>query len=219
MIITIDGPAGTGKSTVARALAERLGFEFLDTGALYRAIAWYCLENNVSHDDATRIVELTSTVHIRWEDARLWVNEEEVTEKIRSEEVTLGASRVAVISEVRDALNDVQRKIAEAQNIVTEGRDQGTVVFPHAQCKFYLNASAEERARRRFLELTNNGELAEYETILEQIRERDERDATREIAPLKPAPDAILIDSTNLKPERVLDKLEQTARKMYAPEK
>ncbi|MCA9042254.1 MAG: (d)CMP kinase [Planctomycetaceae bacterium] len=219
MIITIDGPAGTGKSTVARALAERLGFQFLDTGALYRAVAWACLEGEISLDDVKTIVDKTRQMQFRWEEGRLWIDEQEVTEKIRTADVTQGASQVAVIPEVREALNEVQRQIADTRDIVTEGRDQGTVVFPHATCKFYLNASAEERARRRYLELTNQGEEAEFETILEQIKERDDRDATREIAPLKPAPDAILVDSTNLKPDRVLDLLEKTAQEKQAEAK
>ena len=212
MIITIDGPAGTGKSTVARALADRLGFQFLDTGALYRAVAWYCLSENIAYDDVVAVTAAMEAMEFRWVDGRLWMNETELTEKIRTSEVTQGASRVAVIPEVRSALNDVQRRIAATRDIVTEGRDQGTVVFPHAECKFYLNATAEERARRRYLELLNMGEETELESILEQIMERDDRDANRAIAPLKPAHDAILVDSTNLNPDRVLDELERQAR-------
>ncbi|MEZ6048879.1 MAG: (d)CMP kinase [Planctomycetaceae bacterium] len=213
MIITIDGQQVREKVPWLAALAERLGFPVSGyRGFISALIAWTCLQKNVPFDDVAAIIDLARQMEIRWEEARLWVNDVEVTEEIRSAEVTQGASQVAVIAEVREALNEVQRRIADTQDLVTEGRDQGTVVFPHAECKFFLNASAEERARRRYLELTNQNQEAEYETILDQIQERDERDATREIAPLKPAADAIQIDSTELTPDRVLDELEETAR-------
>lgn len=216
MIITLDGPAGSGKSTVAKKLAERLRFAFLDTGAMYRAVAAWCLRQNIPLDDEASIGKLADLMTIEFAGERIFVNGADLTEDLRTTAVTIAASRIAVIPAVREALVRLQRETADGKDIVTEGRDQGTVAFPDAQCKFFVTATPEERARRRLRELLDQGEAAEFEEVLEQIRERDERDATREVAPLKPAPDAKVVDTTSLEFEEVLDRLEQAVRQRQA---
>ena len=216
MIITLDGPAGSGKSTVAKKLAERLGFAFLDTGSMYRAVAAWCLRQNIPLDDEASIGKLAELMTIEFAGERIFVNRTDLTEDLRTTAVTIAASRIAVIPTVREALVRLQRETADGKDIVTEGRDQGTVAFPNAQCKFFVTATPEERARRRLRELLDQGEAAEFDDVLEQIRERDERDATREVAPLQPAPDAIIVDTTSLEFEEVLDRLEQAVRRRQA---
>lgn len=212
MIVTIDGPAGSGKSTVARALAVRLGFVFLDTGALYRAVAWKCLQQNLSRQESAKVVQLAQEMQIFWKDQQLFVDDEEVTTKIREPEVAQAASEVALIPEVREVLNEIQRKIGQNSNVVTEGRDQGTIVFPNAECKFFLIADPAERAKRRYLEEIERGLDSSEEEILAQIKDRDQRDMEREIAPLKPAEGAMKIDSSQVTAEEVVDQLEQLVR-------
>lgn len=212
MIVTMDGPAGSGKSTAARQLAERLGFGFLDTGAMYRAVAYFTLEHGLSLEDAAGIGTLAQSLRMAFDGDRLFVNGNDVTEHLRSAEVTGSASRVAVLPAVREALVKLQREAARGKNIVTEGRDQGTVVFPNAECKFFLTADPKERARRRQLELEEQGQKVDFEEMLRQIRERDERDASRKIAPLKPAPDALIIDTTGIELGDVLVRLEKIVR-------
>lgn len=212
MIVTMDGPAGSGKSTAARQLAERLGFGFLDTGAMYRAVAYFTLEHGLSLEDAAGIGNLAQSLRMMFDGDRLLVNGNDVTEHLRSAEVTGSASRVAVLPAVREALVKLQREAVRGKNIVTEGRDQGTVVFPNAECKFFITADPKERARRRLLELKEQGQTINEDEVLRQIRERDERDASRKIAPLKPAPDALIIDTTGVELGDVLDRLEQIVR-------
>lgn len=212
MIVTLDGPAGSGKSSVARRLAERLGFAFLDTGAMYRALAAWCLRENVSLDNASAIGKLAGSVTIEFEADRIFVNGTDLTEDLRTEAVTIAASRIAVIPEVREALVRMQREAAREKDIVTEGRDQGTVAFPNAECKFFVTATPQERARRRLRELEAQGQTADGDDVLKQILERDARDASREVAPLKPASDAQILDTTSMKFEEVLALLEQEVR-------
>jgi CMP/dCMP kinase len=212
MIVTIDGPAGSGKSTAARKLAERLGFEFLDTGAMYRAVALQSLALGLDLSDVERVAQVARTIEIEALGPIVRADGRDVTSAIRSPEVTSGASRVAAIPEVRAAMVRLQRKAAERRDIVSEGRDQGTVVFPNAECKFYLTADPNERARRRRLELAAQGEEIAFEELLQQILERDTRDKTRETAPLRAADDALRIDTSNLSPDDMVGRMEVVVR-------
>ncbi|MDX1970510.1 MAG: (d)CMP kinase [Planctomycetaceae bacterium] len=207
MIVTIDGPAGTGKSTAARNLAERLGFEFLNTGAMYRAVALVCLERRIAPRDAAAVGAVPLTVSIHFRRQRLWLDDRDVTDRIREADVTEAASLVASNPDVRAHLVALQRQCAVGVDLVTEGRDQGTVVFPNAECKIFLTASAEERTRRRLRELEAQGRQLDWNVLLEEIRQRDERDETRECAPLKPAADAVVVDSSDLTADEVLEEL------------
>jgi cytidylate kinase len=212
MIVTIDGPAGSGKSTAARRLAERLGFDFLDTGAMYRAVALEVLSRGIDIADVARVVEVAHTADIEALGPVVRAGGRDVTAAIRTPEVSSAASKVAAIPEVRTELVRLQRQAAERRNVVSEGRDQGTVVFPLAECKFYLTADPNERARRRQLELAEQGETIAVEDLLRQILERDNRDQTRDTAPLRPADDAIRIDTSHLSPDEMVVCLETLVR-------
>ncbi len=208
MIITIDGPAGSGKSTVARLLAEKLGFVYIDTGAMYRAVAYLALKKGVeSKNELIKLLDDTD-LNIDYSDGkfRIFIDGEEITEKIRTEEVGKKASEIAKIPEVREKLVKMQRKIGlKVKNAVLEGRDTGTVVFPDADYKFFLTASPEERAKRRYLQLKERGINLTYEEILKSIIDRDKSDTQRSVSPLKPAEDAIIIDTTDMSVDEVVD--------------
>ncbi len=208
IIVTIDGPAGSGKSTAARTLAARLGFEFLDTGAMYRAVAWSCLKSESSPEDESLVSELTRSLNIQFQNGRLLINQYDVTDEIRTSAVSTVASVVAQHPAVRDTLVDLQRACAEHGNTVTEGRDQGTIVFPNADCKFFLTARPEVRAQRRYEEMPDDSDRPEFEQLVEEIRERDYRDANRSIAPLRPADDAVSIDTSDSNLEEVVQVME-----------
>jgi len=213
MIVTIDGPAGSGKSTAARGLAERLQFDFLDTGAMYRAVAWRCLQASIDLHDADAVAACAQAMQLRIEQQHVLVDGRDVTADIRMPEVSQGSSMVASNLAVRRELAARQREFAEGRNIVTEGRDQGTAVFPQAECKFYVTANPEERAARRQRELRERHEQdVPLEDILRLIRERDERDKTRIVDPLRAAEDAIRVDTSGLSPETVVERLEQLVR-------
>lgn len=212
MIVTIDGPAGTGKSTVARILAERLGFEFLNTGAMYRAVAYVCLQRDVNLNDAEAVGQIPLGLQILFSNNRLILNGDDVTDAIRKQEVTQTASLVAANGQVRKQLVELQRAAARGTNLVTEGRDQGTVVFTQAECKFFLTASAEERARRRQRELSEKGDHVLLEDLISQQKLRDERDVNRACSPLRPAEDALVIDTTPMTLEQVAAHLESIVR-------
>jgi cytidylate kinase len=212
MVITIDGPAGTGKSTVALALAERLGFDFLDTGAMYRAVGLEALRRNANLEDARELAFIARHVRIDFDWARhppgVLLNGDSVGHLLRGGEATRAASYIAVVPAIRELLVAQQQRIgAERKNLVTEGRDQGTVVFKHAQAKFYLDASPQERARRRAAQLRARGEIIDQNEILNQIVARDTRDATRSVGPLSVAPDAEVIDTTHLSQEQVVERM------------
>ncbi len=207
LIITIDGPAGTGKSTAARLLASRLELPFLDTGAMYRAVAWRCLHNDIAFDDETQVVKQTQQIRFEFSGNRLLIDGNEPSDELRSDEVSQAASVIATLPAVREVLVAQQRKLAGEYSLVSEGRDQGTVVFPQAECKFFLTASAEVRAERRWKDLREENPTLCKEMILEEIQQRDERDQNRKTAPLKPAEDAIIIDNSKKTREEVVNLL------------
>ena len=212
MIITIDGPAGAGKSSVARGLAARLGFEFLDTGAMYRCVVLAGLMNKVDWNEPSQLESLASQIESRMQAERVWLNGVDVSAEIRSPEVTNLVHFAADNFAIRRRLVELQRQFAVGRSLVTEGRDQGTVAFPNAECKFFLTASPAERARRRFVELRARGADVTLGDVLAQQNLRDERDGNRDVGALRPAEDAIQICSDGLSPEMVIDRLEQIAR-------
>ncbi|MCA8994562.1 MAG: (d)CMP kinase [Planctomycetaceae bacterium] len=216
MIVTIDGPAGTGKSTVARRASEILGFQFLDTGAMYRTVAHLVLESGHDPQDARAAAEAARSIDMSFDGLRCFACGSEVTQLIRSELVTESASIVAQHADVREALVSEQRRLAACSNIVCEGRDQGTIVFPNAECKFFLTADPAIRAERRMKELVEDGVTVDFETLLRQIEERDRRDAERPIAPLKPADDALIIDTGPLSQEEVTEQIVDRVRSRMA---
>jgi CMP/dCMP kinase len=216
MIVAIDGPAGAGKSSAARALAGRLGFRFLDTGAGYRALALAALRRELDWNDATALAGLAKELHIEVGDTLVLLDGEDVTRTIRTLAVTTATHFAASNPAVRAHLVELQRRAAADDDIVTEGRDQGTVVFPNARCKIFLTASPRERAARRFADLTARGEQVTFDDVLAEQNQRDERDAGREVGPLRPAHDAIEVVTDGLSPEQVVGHLEAIARARMA---
>ncbi len=212
--IAIDGPAGSGKTTVAKTLAKRLGFDYLDTGAMYRAVALFLNERGVSESDNESIEELLKNVKMDYKDGELYLNGKKVGEEIRTAETGILASKYAKNPVVRKHLSRLQREIADNRKMVVEGRDIGTVVLPDADLKIFLTASVEERARRRYEELVKKGEKISYKEVLEQLKRRDEQDSKREVAPLKPAEDAVVIDTTKLTVDEVVDRIVELVRKI-----
>lgn len=212
MIVTIDGPAGAGKSSTARALARRLGFRFLDTGAMYRAVALAALRRGHDWNQPEALAELARELKIEVGDDRVLLDGEDVTAAIRTVEITRATHYAADNPAVRAHLVEIQRRAVGNDDVVTEGRDQGTVVFPQAECKVFLTASPEERARRRQLDLDRRGEQQEFDVVLADQRQRDERDARRAFGPLLPATDAIEVSTDGLTPEEVIDRLEALVR-------
>jgi cytidylate kinase len=208
--VAIDGPAGAGKSTLAKRVAERLGFTYIDTGAMYRAAALWAVRQNVSWDDMHRMEQLAIAAEIELSPGHIVLNGEDITEAIRTPHVSSGASKVAVIPGVRRAMVAKQRAMGERTSVVMEGRDIGTVVFPDADVKIFLDADPAERVRRRFRESRAKGEEVSEGSVAAQMKERDQRDSTRSDAPLAQAPDAIYLDSTSLS----LDEVEEAILKI-----
>ena len=207
-IVAIDGPAGAGKGTITKLVGEKLGLVNIDTGATFRCVALNMLQEKIDVKEENRIEEMLNRLHIdMYPNGKIYLNGKEVTKKIREKDVNDFVSPVAVLPIVRNKLLEVQRKIAEGKDVIMEGRDIGTVVFPNADVKIYLDAAAEERARRRVLQNQEKGIKSSYEEVLKGIKDRDKRDSTREIAPLKKAEDAIYVDSTNLSVEEVVEKI------------
>jgi cytidylate kinase len=220
LIVTIDGPAGSGKSTIAKAVARRLAFSYLDTGALYRAVAVEIMRRHLSPEDVEGLSILFSETAISLVrdgmEQRVKVNGRDVTDELRSEAVSLLASRISAKPEVRAFLLDIQRRRGRSGTLVAEGRDMGTVVFPEAEIKFFLDASAEERARRRYRELRAKGEAVDYDKILKDLIVRDRQDRERVHAPLRAAPDAAVIDTTRLRIDEVIDAILGVIRERLA---
>jgi cytidylate kinase len=209
-VVTIDGPAGVGKTTLARAVAQHLGVAYLDTGAMYRSVAWILGEGAWEWSEeklARSLVSLDFSLQGAGEATILLVNGREVGPEIRTETVGLWASHVAKIPRVRSRLTEIQRSLGQRVSLVAEGRDMGTVVFPNAGFKFFLDASPEVRARRRWLQLRDAGSTEDLQVLTRQMRMRDEQDRNRAIAPLKPAKDAVCIDTGPLEPSQVLQQI------------
>lgn len=216
--VAIDGPASSGKSTVAKIIAKRFGYVYCDTGAMYRSVTWAALKNGIAVSDTKDVIELAHQIKITFEpgepDQRVFVDGHEVTKDIRTEQIAANVSAVAAIPEVREQMVEQQRQIAQAGGIVMDGRDIGTTVLPNAQVKVFLVASAHERARRRYEENLQKGlatqSLAELEAA---IKLRDQKDSTRKVSPLTQAKDAILIDTTSLTIDQVVDEISALIKK------
>lgn len=212
--VAIDGPAGAGKSTIAREAAKRLGYVYVDTGALYRAVALYILQRHIDPDDGSKVVSVLPMIEVELKyvdgEQRVYLCGENVSRVIRTPEVSMAASTVSAYPKVRELLFRLQQETAANNNVIMDGRDIGTVVLPKAQVKIFLTASAEERATRRYNELTEQGKKVIYEEILEDIKIRDYNDSHRAIAPLKQAPDAVLIDTTELTIEESINAVVNT---------
>jgi cytidylate kinase len=218
IVITIDGPAGSGKSTTALLVARRLGYRYLDTGAMYRAVALECLEKGVSFGDEARVAEVAegASVDLIWgEDGlRVVLNGRDVTEEIRKPSVSDGASRIGTIPAVREVLVARQRGMGSGGGVVAEGRDMGTVVFPDAELKIYMDASLGERARRRLLQHPPNGANVDMEVIKSELKARDMRDSSRKAGPLSAAPDALRVDTTSMTIDEQVDVVVRVAREI-----
>ena len=212
--VAIDGPAGAGKSTVARAAAQKLGYIYVDTGALYRAVGVYCLRKGIETTDAEGVGAILSeiTVELKFIDGvqHVFLNGDDVSTKIRLPEASMAASNVSAIPSVRAFLFDLQRDIAAKNNCIMDGRDIGTVVLPNAQVKIFLTADDTERAMRRYKELQEKGSTVTYQEVLDDLRVRDYNDSHREIAPLKPAEDSVIVNTTNYTLEESINKIVET---------
>lgn len=208
-VIAIDGPAGAGKSSIAKILSRKLGYNYIDTGAMYRAINWKAFREKIDLKATQELIKMVRDTRIELKNrggmVRVYLDGKYVTNRIRSKRLAEGASILGTIPKVREQLVKIQRRLASSGGIVVEGRDIGTVVFPRADYKFYLDASIKERALRRYKELKAKGEEVELAEVEKAIRSRDRRDRTRGVAPLKIAPDAVVIDSTDMSKKEVVD--------------
>lgn len=200
--VAIDGPAGAGKSTISRVVAKAIGFLYVDTGALYRAVAYDILQNQMDPADQKSVSGRLSAIEVHFgyegSEQQVYLNGKNVTDKLRTPQVSAAASSVSAIADVRRFLFSQQQDIARENNIIMDGRDIGTVVLPNAQVKIYLTATAEERARRRFEELRQKGETVDFQHVLADLKKRDENDMNREVSPLRQAPDAIVVDTSQM---------------------
>jgi len=215
-IIAIDGPAGAGKSTVARKVAEAMNYAFLDTGAMYRAATWWALEQGINLDDPDALADATRSMKLELNEEqgvlRVRVNSRDITDAIRTQEVTRQIYRLDQNAQVREHLVELQRVFGGKAPTVAEGRDMGTVVFPKARCKVFLDASLDERTRRRAAEMTAKGVAIDLDVLKAEIHDRDEKTRTRAVAPLRRADDAVLVDTTNVTIQQVVDSIVQLAR-------
>ena len=207
-IVAIDGPAGSGKGTITKIVGEKLNLVNIDTGATFRCVALNMIQKNVSINDEENLEKLLKEIDIEIKtNGKIYLNGEDVTKRIRENDVNSLVSPISVIPMVRNRLLEIQRKIAKGKDVIMEGRDIGTVVFPNADVKIYLDATAEERAKRRVLQNKENGIASSYNEVLAGIKDRDKRDSTRKIAPLKRAEDAIYVDTTNMNIENVVKEI------------
>lgn len=205
IIIAIDGPAGAGKSTISKLVANRLGINYIDTGAMYRALTLKCLENDVDIEDESQVISMCETSDISFEDNVIYLDKRDVSSLIRSQSINKNVSNVAKIEDVRKKMVEKQRLLGLDKDVILDGRDVGTYIFPDTKFKFYLNASPEERGKRRYDEMVLKGENVVLDDIIEDVRKRDEIDSKREFAPLVKAHDALEIDSTDMSIEEVVD--------------
>lgn len=203
--IAVDGPSGAGKSTIAKAIAKKLGIDYIDTGAMYRAVGYKMLQEGIAMDDIPAIAEMLKKTEIDFSGGNIYLDGENINDRIRTEEISKQASDCSALGIVRAKLTEQQQKMGEKKSVIMDGRDIGTVVFPEAEFKFYITATAEERASRRYKELIAKGEDVTYEKVLADIKQRDYNDSTREINPLKKADDALELDTTEMGIEEVID--------------
>jgi CMP/dCMP kinase len=213
LVIAVDGPAGAGKSAVGRRVAERLGLPFVDSGLFYRAVAWLAHEEGVSSDDVPRLVAIASRPDLRVEGRRIYAGDRDLTGLVHRPEINDNLSAISGVPEVRDAINERQRRLAAGRGVVMAGRDIGTVVFPDARYKFFLTASIAERVRRRIAQWAKRGEQADAAKMEREIAARDVADSTRPVAPLRPAPDAVIIDTDGLDVVEVVDRIVEQVRR------
>ena len=216
-IITIDGPAGAGKSTVSRLLAKKINFLYLDTGAMYRAVAFQAAREGIDFGDGKKLRKLCRSLDLKFNadgnNNKLYIGKEDISLVIRDPEMDMLSSRVSAVKEVREAMTELQRKIGKDGGLVAEGRDMGTVVFFDADCKFFITASPKKRAERRYKERISRGESISMAEVEKDLRERDDQDKKRSIAPLRPAKDAKIIDSTTLNPDQVIEIILKSIKK------
>ena len=212
MIVTIDGPAGAGKSSIAHQVAAQLAFEFLDTGALYRAATLAAIRAQIDLQDAERLSEFVASLNLSWQDRTVRLDGEDVSDLIRTPEVTQSIRYLADVPAVRTQLSQIQRGIAEGRDIVTEGRDQGAEVFPHAECKVFLTASPLERAKRRMRQLADSGRYVSVEDVLSAQNHRDLEDRMRDVGRLRAAEDAVVVNTDGMLPEQVLQQIVSLVR-------
>lgn len=203
--IAVDGPSGAGKSTIAKAMAKKLSIDYIDTGAMYRAVGYKMLQQGISMDNLPAIEKMLADTEIDFSKGNIYLDGENISDKIRTEQISKQASACSALGIVRAKLTEQQQQMGAKKSVIMDGRDIGTAVFPDAEFKFYITASAEERAKRRYQELVEKGEQATYEKVLSDIQQRDYNDSTRKINPLRKADDAVEIDTTEMGIEEVLD--------------
>lgn len=214
LVIAIDGPAGAGKSTISKLIAKNLGINYIDTGAMYRAITYKCLKSGIDINDRQKVVDLCSRTEVDFVDNSIYLDGVRLGEEIRTLEVSSKVSDVAKIPQVREFLLKKQREIGKRSDVILDGRDVGTHIFPETKYKFFLNASAQERGRRRYQELVDKGQTVILEDIIEDIKKRDYIDSTREVAPLVKADDAIEVDSTSMTIDQVVTYISDMVRRI-----
>ena len=214
LVIAIDGPAGAGKSTISKLIAKNLGINYIDTGAMYRAITYKCIKEDIDVNDIQRVVDLCSRTDVDFVDNYIYLDGQRLNEEIRTLQVSSRVSDVAKIPQVREILLEKQREIGKRSDVILDGRDVGTHIFPDAKYKFFLNASAQERGRRRYQELIDKGQSVVLEEIIEDIKKRDYIDSTREVAPLVKADDAIEVDTTSMTIDQVVTYISDMVRRI-----